>query len=238
MVMKPLLGKVQTAIYLARMWRHASDYIVNNGAFWDQYVRVWERSDTATLDHVGDEWSHPEEFRDLLRKYASPEKDALEIGSGGGRITSTAVGLFRHVYACDVSSEMLRKAQESVKVQNASFHKIDGFTLANFPNETMDFVYSHDVFVHFSSLQVYPYFFEIKRVLKPGGMGLISFRHFVTNFDMFKSQSLRYWGERRLPPHMRDHFVTEEMIGKMLDDAGLELVEMPRAHFLIVAFRK
>ena len=55
---------------------------------------------------------------------------------------------------------------------------------------------------------------------------------------MFKAHSLQLWQERSLPPHMRDHFLTEEMIGKMLEDVGLTPIEMVRKDFLVVAFRR
>jgi 2-polyprenyl-3-methyl-5-hydroxy-6-metoxy-1,4-benzoquinol methylase len=132
---------------------------VNNGAYWDNYVRQWEELDeNRLLEHVGNEWKNEEIFLSLLEKYASPESSAIEIGCGGERITSKATRWVKHVYACDVSKEMLRKNRESVRESNVSYHMLDGFTLGDFADESLDFVFSHDVFVHFSSLRglVYP----------------------------------------------------------------------------------
>jgi len=87
-------------------------------------------------------------------------------------------------------------------------------------------------------LQVYPYLKEIKRVLKKGGIGLISFYNFKGHFELFKEMSLNSYKNRTFPSHMRVHFITEEMFNMMLEDVGMEIVEVDKTHFLVVAFRK
>jgi len=214
-------------------------YIINDEVYWDAYVRDWLRSGQgAELTYLGNEWKNEELFLSLLEKYSTTNGMALEIGCGGGRITSKAAKLFRHVQAADVSSEMLRQCQRSLPYKNVSYHKIDGFTLNGFPDSSVGFVFSHDVFVHFSSLQVYPYLEEIRRVLKQGGIGLVSFYGFQNSFELFKKMALRHRDERRFPPHMRVHFVTEEMIRLMLSDLGFEVLGFDNTNFLIAAFRK
>ena len=164
--------------------------------------------------------------------------EALEIGCGGGRITGTAVKVFKHVYATDVSEEMLRKAGEAITAANVSFHKLDGFTLKDFPDSNIDFVYSHNVFVQLSSIQIYPYLMEIKRVLKDGGIGLVSCYDFVDQFELFKEYSLKFWNQRKPPVYRRLHFVTEEMLRTMLAYLELQVLEVRKDRFLIAAFRK
>ena len=224
-------------LHLLRQDSRNIHYAVNEELFWDQYVKDWEKSDTLKNgQHVGSEWKYEEDFLALLQKYAAVEKEALEIGCGGGRITATAVKLFRHVHAADLSEEMLRKAREIVTASNVSFHKLDGFALKTFSDSSFDFVYSHDVFVQLSSLQVYPYLMEIKRVLKKGAVGLASFYDFVDRFEMFKQTSLEHWNRRSFPVYRRLHFITEEMLRAMLSDVGLQILEVQKGRFLIVAF--
>lgn len=222
-----------------RQARHNLLYSLNDEVYWDEYVRLWEKENSARgLSTLGNEWSKEEVFLSLLQQYARKDARALEIGCGGGRITATAVQLFRHVCAADVSREMLRKCRGSLRAENASYHKLDGFALGEFSDASIDLVYSHDVFVHFPALQVYPYLIEIKRVLKPGGHGLVSFLPFVAQFGWFKQLSLEYFGQRRVPPHMRHYFVTEEMVRTMLADLDLGVREVRSEHYLIVAFQK
>lgn len=230
------LGKfLRAARQVSRDINHAA----NEELFWDQYVKDWEKAEKfKNGKYVGSEWKFEEDFLSLLQKYAAPEKEALEIGCGGGRITATGVKLFKHVHAADFSEEMLRKARKTVAGPAVSFHKVDGFTLKDFSDSSLDFVYSHDVFVQLSSLQVYPYLMEIQRVLKPGGVGLVSFYDFVEQFEMFKQTSLKFWTQRVFPVYRRLHFLTEEMLRAMLLDIGLQILEVQKRRFLSVAFRK
>ena len=223
------------------IWRftNAFKYTINDGFFWDQYVRRHERladGDRGRL--LGSEWENEGAFIELLRRYSAPGLDALEIGCGGGRITSVAVNLFRHVYATDVSKEMLRRCRQDVPAGNLSLHQTDGFTLVEFGDGTADVVFSHDVFVHFSSLQVYSYLTEIRRVVKRGGVALLSFYDFSGSFHVFKELSLDLSRRRRFPPHMRTYFVTEEMVRTMASDLALEVAEVDRSAFLVIALRK
>jgi ubiquinone/menaquinone biosynthesis C-methylase UbiE len=207
--------------------------------FWDEYVmglRVTPGRQSGPS--VGDEWGNEDGFLSVLQQYGSAKKQALEIGCGGGRITATGVKLFAHVYAADVSQEMLRECRAAIAAPNVSFHKLDGYTLKEFPDGTVDCVYAHDVFVQLSSIQLYPYLLEINRVLAPAGIGLISCYDFVTQFTLFREYSLRFWKRRGSLAHRRLHFITEEMLRAMLSDAGCEVVDVQKGRFLIVVFRK
>lgn len=216
-----------------------TNYVINNGNYWDNYVKKWKKSEkNKDLKYLGNEWHGEKIFISLLQRYSNPSLSALEIGCGGGRITSGAVKRFKHLYATDVSIEMLIKCSEDVREKNMSFHQIDGFTLDEFRDDSMDVVYSHDVFVHFAALQIYPYFQETKRILKKGGVGIVSFFNYAVHFDLFKEMSANLYRRKKYPSHMRVHFITEEIIRIMLKDLGMEVVEIDRTNFLIVVFRK
>ena len=114
MTIRSHLGELRKFIRIARDIRHNVNLAVNEELFWNQYVKEWEKSEkNKDVRYLGTEWKHEEDFLSLLQKYASSEKEALEIGCGGGRITATGVKLFKHVYATDLSDEMLRKSQRS-----------------------------------------------------------------------------------------------------------------------------
>ena len=209
--MPNLLAKLRNFVYQAKDLRYNVNLAANEKLFWDHYVKNWEQSEkNKEVKYLGTEWKFDEDFLSLLQKYASFEMEALEIGCGGGRITASGIKLFKHVYAADLSSEMLRKCKEAITAPNVSFHKLDGFTLKDFPDSNIDFVYSHNVFVQLSSIQIYPYLREIKRVLKDGGIGLVSCYDFVDQFELFKEWSLKFWNERRPPVYRRLHFVTRK----------------------------
>lgn len=239
MKISTLAARLHRLPYLARKMKHNLVQTWNDEFFWDEYANSWEKTEEHRhLKYLGNEWTGEEGFLSLLHKHANHAGDALEIGCGGGRITSVAARLFRHVYAADVSSEMLRKCRKSVDASNISFHKLDGFTLKGFPDASVDCIYSHDVFVHFSTLQVYPYLLEIRRVLKPTGIAIISFLNFMTQFEWFKEESLELWSRRRYPPHLRHYFVTEEILRRMFNDLALEVLEIKKDDNLVVVLHK
>jgi ubiquinone/menaquinone biosynthesis C-methylase UbiE len=239
MEIRARLRQVGRFLYQLRQVSQDSSYAINEELYWDQYAQDWEKSArNQPSQYLGSEWKHEEAFLSLLQQYSSPEKEALEIGCGGGRLTATGVQLFKHIYAADISDEMLKKSKETITASNVSFHKLDGFTLKGFTEQSIDYVYSHDVFVQLSSLQVYPYLREIARVLKQGGIGLVSFYNFVDQFELFRETSLRFWKQRRLPVYRRLHFVTEEMLRVMIEVSGFQILEMRKGRFLIAAFQK
>lgn len=211
----------------------------NNKEFWDVYVRNFiNNPNNKKYKLLGNNWKGEDIFLSLLQKYSSHNLTALEIGCGGGRITETASKYFKNIYATDISHEMIKKASEDVLANNISWKVSDGFSLDDFANSSIDFIYSHDVFVHFSSMQTYPYLKHMYRVLKPNGYGMISFYNFVTHFNLFKNESWRFNKQKQFPPSMRHHFVTVEMITTMLKDLKFTIREIDATNFLIVVFRK
>lgn len=211
----------------------------NNREFWDKYVKDFEANpENLKYKLLGNNWKGEDIFFQLLKKYSKPIFTALEIGCGGGRVTDFAKTLFNHIIATDVSPEMIRKASTEVKGDNIKWEVTDGFSLDQFPSNSQDIIYSHDVFVHFSSMQVYPYLLQMHRILKPGGIGMISFYNFVTHFKIFKGWAMKFNLQKVLPQSMRHHFMTEEMLRVMLADIGYEVIEVEKTNFLIGIFKK
>lgn len=97
---------------------------------------------------------------------------ALEIGCGPGRLMRPMSRHFDEVHGVDVSDEMIRRAREKLRgVPNAFPHHAPDSSLASFPDNHFDFVYSYAVFQHIPSREVvFHYLAEAARVLKPGGI--------------------------------------------------------------------
>lgn len=97
---------------------------------------------------------------------------ALEIGCGPGRLMKPLSRYFREIHGVDVSDEMIRLARQRLRdFPNAHVYATSGASLAQFPDEAFDFVYSYAVFQHIPSRDVVlEYMREIQRVLKPGGI--------------------------------------------------------------------
>jgi ubiquinone/menaquinone biosynthesis C-methylase UbiE len=97
---------------------------------------------------------------------------ALEIGCGPGRLIKPLSRHFGEIHGVDVSDEMIRLARERLsEIPHAHFHATNGASLAQFADESFEFVYSYAVFQHIPSRDVVlEYMREIRRVLKPGGV--------------------------------------------------------------------
>ena len=115
-----------------------------------------------------------------LRRVPLPQRStwkALEIGCGPGRLMRPMSRHFAEIHGVDVSDEMIALARERLRdTPNAHPHVTDGASLAEFPEETFDFVYSYAVFQHVPSREVIAaYMRETHRVLKTGGFARLQF---------------------------------------------------------------
>jgi SAM-dependent methyltransferase len=97
---------------------------------------------------------------------------ALEIGCGPGRLMKPLSRHFGEIHGVDVSDEMILLARHRLAdISHAHVHATNGASLAQFADESFEFVYSYAVFQHIPSRDVVlEYMREIRRVLKPGGI--------------------------------------------------------------------
>ena len=102
---------------------------------------------------------------------------ALEIGCGPGRLMRPMSRHFVEIDGVDVSDEMIAIARQRLKdLPNCHPHHTDGASLALFPDETFEFVYSYAVFQHIPSREVVlQYLRETHRVMKTGGLTRLQF---------------------------------------------------------------
>jgi ubiquinone/menaquinone biosynthesis C-methylase UbiE len=118
------------------------------------------------------------DWRDFLSQwqhYGVSKQSCLEIGCGAGRITKAVANYFDHVYAVDVSSEMISCAQKAIKSGNVEFSLIDGLHLPQ-SDCSVSAIFTTIVLQHLDNKEIgFDYFREFYRVLGGGGtimMGL------------------------------------------------------------------
>ncbi len=97
---------------------------------------------------------------------------ALEIGCGPGRLMKPMSRYFAEIHGIDVSDEMIRLARERLRdIPHAHVQAVESAHLAQFADESFDFIYSYAVFQHIPSRDVVlEYMRETRRLLKPGGI--------------------------------------------------------------------
>lgn len=110
-------------------------------------------------------------------------KNALEIGYGGGRLLAPACKMFNRVYGVDIHErpQLVVDKLLSFGIKNFVLFGERGDFIPLAPR-TVDFVYSYIVFQHLETIQVtIQYLKEIFSVLNYGGHAIIYFGRAFTN---------------------------------------------------------
>jgi SAM-dependent methyltransferase len=127
--------------------------------------------------------SGEEDYRRLVaplfdRLRWEPEgKRILELGCGAGRMTRSFSERFSHVYAFDISKEMLGHAKALLPdASNVDWVLGNGTDLRGLGDESVDFAFSYIVLQHMPEPPfAHRYIREMLRVVKAGGMFLFQF---------------------------------------------------------------
>jgi len=121
----------------------------------DEFYAVGESDWRDFLNH----WQH----------YGVGSESCLEIGCGAGRLTKQLASHFEHVYAVDVSPEMIARARKAIECRSVEFSVIDGVHLPQ-RDGTVKAIFSAHVLQHLDNMEVgFTYFREFYRTLGAGG---------------------------------------------------------------------
>ena len=141
--------------------------------------RIWEGElekfkKTSDKGHYfGDQWGHPNEMKwvkKVVNTYVLPfinkNHTTVEIGSGGGRWTQFLLD-FKKLYCVDLNKKLLDYLLERFGPRpNISFIHTTGTDLSEIPKNSVDFVFSFDVFVHLDIDLIREYLKNIKEIVK------------------------------------------------------------------------
>jgi SAM-dependent methyltransferase len=99
-------------------------------------------------------------------------KRILDIGCGIGRQFPGFVKIgFGEIWGIDCSSTMIELAEKLCSSGNAQFLVGNGMDLSGLGNDSFDYCFSYTVFQHIPSREIIGrYIFEVRRVLKGGGI--------------------------------------------------------------------
>ena len=162
---------------VGRTRRSAAEAIADCRSFFDHAVTLNEEASVAAYS-LGDPAlldAYTAEILDLLEAWQvlGPERDALEIGCGIGRIQAALAPRVRASHGIDISDRMIAVARRRCSgLANVRLSRCSGQDLAGFANGSFDLVLAADSFPYIyqgGRELVTRHFDEITRVLRPGG---------------------------------------------------------------------
>jgi ubiquinone/menaquinone biosynthesis C-methylase UbiE len=168
---------------MKEMWNkraHEDAFYYVESAFWDgdinKFFALGEERATLLLKPVFD-----------LTQIDPSNTRLLEIGCGVGRFSRAFARKFKTVTAIDVSEQMIAKASElspQSEYPGLTFQATDGTSMSCIASETIDFVFSYEVFQHMPSPEIIlSNLKEVRRVLTPTGHACI---HIMNDYGIAK----------------------------------------------------
>jgi SAM-dependent methyltransferase len=137
---------------------------------------IWE---AWNWNAAGEEWSKSPEWKQslircILEQEVPHRSNVLEIGPGGGRWTEPLLRRASQYVGVDISATCIEHCRARFSENaHARFVVGSGHDLAPVAAASVDVIWSHDVFVHINAAEVERYVAEFRRVLRPGGVGVI-----------------------------------------------------------------
>jgi ubiquinone/menaquinone biosynthesis C-methylase UbiE len=213
---------------------------------WDTYAESWESSVRKVgMQYLGDEWGSSDLTNAIIHQYVKPHLQAdaivLEIGCGSGKFSEKLASLCKLLICSDVSEKMLERAKHRLQgMTNIHFEKLNGLDLHQWASESVNFVFAFDCFVHIEIEDTYCYLQEIKRVLTPGGVGLLHFANLNSEggWNKFTTEAPINRGNQK---HFdRFCFLTWEIVEKFFNSLDLKIVDSQREPWrdILVVFEK
>jgi ubiquinone/menaquinone biosynthesis C-methylase UbiE len=176
----------------------------------DTYDKIAPKFSSTHFEHF---WV--EEFK-IYQKLIDGNK-VLDIGCGAGRDAAVFVENDFDYTGIDASEGMLKVAAE--RVPKGAFKQMDFYDL-EFSEGEFDGFWAAASFLHVPKEDAGKVVQEAKRILKPGGVGFISVKE-KTEMDEGLIEEDKYGGISRYFA-----FYTQEEFKKILEENGLEIVEM------------
>lgn len=141
-----------------------------------QNISAWNKWD---WEQRGEEWTTSKEWKEQLVKnvllpYAKKGSVFLEMGPGGGRWTEILHPLAKNLLVVDISEKCLSICKTRFKnCKNIKYHLYDGRNLGFIKGNSIDFIWSYDVFVHINPTDIDCILRQFKRIMKKDAVAVI-----------------------------------------------------------------
>lgn len=155
------------------------------------------------------------------KKYVKQGMRVLDVGGGDGRLSAELLKLSANVVLADHQLRPLRFAKLMVESPKISFAQMDGRELG-VRAESVDVVTFYDVIEHLPLREVRIALAEIRRVLRPGGLLLLT----TPNRKEFVG---RFFGHVMVDKHYQEFTVDELHV--LLQESGFVVNETKGIYF-------
>jgi ubiquinone/menaquinone biosynthesis C-methylase UbiE len=166
-----------------------------------------------------------------------PGAHILEIGSGVGHIMEAAAEKFQpaRIVGLDISEKMMEMARQRLRrdgVDDARFEFVhyDGITVP-LPGRTFDYIYSVACIQHIPKPFAYNLFYEVQRLLKPGGFAclhMLAFSHLAVEPELcgrpFRAEVVKQLENAK--SHWHFFYSFEELFYVLSNAVGVGLLDI------------
>lgn len=216
----PLMKAIKHALNLRISGRFANVDLLSHSVEANRYL--WSSYDWSER---GDEWTrkaaNPDRWlRELLDKmlykYMGRGREILEIGPGAGRWTEYLIPISKRLVLVDITPKCIAMCRQRFagRDNKVEYHVIDG-DIGFIEGNSLDRVWSYDVFVHINPSDTENYIKNISRILRPGGIAVIHHG----SWDEYKGGAVVGFRSR----------TTAAEVERFVRQAGLALLEQNRA---------
>ena len=173
--------------------------------------RIWDNYDWS---QAGEEWTSdvkrykgldPNSWKtflinEMMLKYIKKGSTILEIGPGAGRWTEILQTLASWLILVEISEKCLNLCKERFKTCNNIEYRLFREKLDFIDSNSIDYIWTYDVFVHINPTDVERYIEGFQRILKPGGCAII--HHSGTFSEQDRVQYFRSYMGGKLFAHL------------------------------------
>lgn len=117
--------------------------------------------------------------------------DLFDFGCGCGRLIRTLRQRSKptaNLYGSDIDAEAISWCKANIS--DATFYVNGEYPPLPFPDRSIDLVYASSVFTHLDAEHQFRWLDELKRIMKPRGYLLLTFRH-KHNIDQITNETIR-----------------------------------------------
>lgn len=158
-------------------------------SFWNKRAIDHAHFNIVGHDDILDEARREETFERLglesgrmLAPWVHPRSRVLDLGCGIGRVMKVLSPHCESILGCDVSDEMIARGHEYLSgLDNCHFLKVDGASLAEVEDESIDFLYSMLALIHIDKRSAYRYYREFARVLRPDAPAWLQVQNMISD---------------------------------------------------------